>query len=97
MRCLPGRCFSGSRPIGLRQHLNSLNSVSGIAARVELPRGFVSHHLRLLRAGRYLRATRQGKQMIYASVDDRVRCILVDLVGHVVKPLMDDDDEEPSG
>jgi hypothetical protein len=34
----------------------------------------------MLRAGRFLRATRNGKQMIYASVNDRVRCILVDLV-----------------
>ena len=31
--------------------------------------------------------------MIYASVNDRVRCILVDLVGHVVKPLADDEDD----
>ena len=64
--------------------------VGEIAARVNLPRGLVSHHLRLLRAGRFLRAMRHGKQMIYASVDDRVRCILVDLVGHVVKPLAGD-------
>jgi hypothetical protein len=31
--------------------------------------------------------------MIYASVDDRVRCILVDLVAHVVKPPTDDQEE----
>ncbi|PWB84319.1 MAG: transcriptional regulator [Methylocystaceae bacterium] len=68
--------------------------VGEIAMRVDLPRGLVSHHLRLLRAGRFLRATRHGKQMIYASVDDRVRCILVDLVGHVVKPTDDGDDHE---
>jgi ArsR family transcriptional regulator, lead/cadmium/zinc/bismuth-responsive transcriptional repressor len=67
--------------------------VGEIAVRMSLPRGLVSHHLRLLRASRFLRATRRGKQMIYASVDDRVRCILVDLVGHVVKPLTDEEEE----
>jgi DNA-binding transcriptional ArsR family regulator len=68
-------------------------AVGEIAARVNLPRSLVSHHLRLLRASRFLSATRNGKQMIYASVDDRVRCILVDLVGHGVKPLADDEDD----
>jgi hypothetical protein len=40
----------------------------------------------MLRASRFLRSTRNGKQIIYWPVDDRVRCILEDLVKHVVEP-----------
>jgi ArsR family transcriptional regulator, lead/cadmium/zinc/bismuth-responsive transcriptional repressor len=61
-------------------------SVGEIAARVNIPRSLVSHHLRMLRASCFLRSTRNGKQIIYSPVDDRVRCILEDLVGHVVEP-----------
>ena len=74
-----------------------LNPFSGeqvgeIATRANLPRGLASHHLRLLRAGRFLRTTRNGKQMIYAPRDERVLCILSDLIGHIVKPAADDDE-----
>lgn len=67
-------------------------SVGEIAVRANLPRGLASHHLRLLRAGLFLRTTRNGKQMIYALRDERVLCILADLIGHVVKPPADDDE-----
>ncbi len=59
--------------------------VGEIAARVDIPRSLVSHHLRMMRASRFLRSTRNGKQIIYSPVDDRVRCILEDLVEHVVE------------
>ena len=58
--------------------------VGQLAQRVGLARSLVSHHLRLLRASRLLRSDRQGKQIIYSAIDDRVRCILADLAGHVV-------------
>ena len=67
-------------------------SVGEIAARVDMPRSLVSHHLRMLRASRFLRSARNGKQIIYSPVDDRVRCILEDLVGHVVEPTDEKDD-----
>jgi DNA-binding transcriptional ArsR family regulator len=60
-------------------------SVGEIAARVDIPRSLVSHHLRMLRASRFLRSKRNGKQIIYSPDDDRVRCILEDLVEHVVE------------
>lgn len=60
-------------------------SVGELAERTSIARSLVSHHLRMLRASRFLCATRSGKQVIYSSVDDRVRCILEDLVGHVVE------------
>jgi DNA-binding transcriptional ArsR family regulator len=40
--------------------------VSDVAARTRLSQSLVSHHLRLLRAARILRAERQGKQVFYA-------------------------------
>jgi ArsR family transcriptional regulator, lead/cadmium/zinc/bismuth-responsive transcriptional repressor len=67
-------------------------SVGEIAARANLPRGLASHHLRVLRAGLFLRATRNGKQIIYAPRDERVLCILADLIGHIVEPPVDDDE-----
>ena len=60
-------------------------SVGEIAARVDIPRSLVSHHLRMLRASCFLRSKRNGKQIIYSPADDRVRCILEDLVEHVVE------------
>ena len=58
--------------------------VGELAARVRIPRSLVSHHLRLLRASRLLRAERRGKQVIYSPLDERVRCIVVDLAHHVL-------------
>lgn len=62
-------------------------SVGEIAERAGIPRSLTSHHLRMLRASRLLRATRNGKQIIYKPVDDRVRCIVIDLAAHVVDPM----------
>lgn len=59
-------------------------AVGELAARVGIPRSLVSHHLRMLRASRLLRAERSGKQVIYSVLDDRVRCIVVDLANHVL-------------
>lgn len=59
--------------------------VGALAERVRIPRALVSHHLRLLRASRLLRAERRGKQVIYAPIDERVRCIVVDLAHHVLR------------
>lgn len=84
-----------SQPTRLRILLACLAqsaSVGEIAMRMNLPRGLVSHHLRLLRAGRFLRTTRNGKQMIYEPRDERVFCILADLISHIVKPPADDEE-----
>jgi DNA-binding transcriptional ArsR family regulator len=59
--------------------------VSDIAARTKLSASLVSHHLRLLRAARMLRADRQGKQVYYAAADDHVRCVIEDMVAHVTE------------
>lgn len=65
--------------------LEAPGAVGELSARIDIPRSLLSHHLRLLRASRLLRATRNGKQMIYALRDDRVRCIVEDLANHVLE------------
>lgn len=59
--------------------------VSDIAALTRLSPSLVSHHLRLLRAARMLRAERQGKQVFYVAADDHVRCVIADMVAHVAE------------
>jgi DNA-binding transcriptional ArsR family regulator len=68
--------------------------VGELADRVGIPRSLVSHHLRLLRASRLLRAEKNGKQVIYSPLDDRVRCIVVDLASHVLEMPEDRVDRE---
>ena len=57
--------------------------VSDIAARLKLSPSLVSHHLRLLRAARVLRAERQGKQVFYIAADEHIRRVIIDMSAHV--------------
>jgi ArsR family transcriptional regulator, lead/cadmium/zinc/bismuth-responsive transcriptional repressor len=57
--------------------------VGDIAERVGLSPSLVSHHLRVLRAARFVKARKRGKQVFYVATDDRVRCIIRDMVVHV--------------
>ena len=66
--------------------------VSDLAARTRLSPSLVSHHLRLLRAARLLRAERQGKQVFYSLADEHVRCTITDMVAHAGEQA---DAEEP--
>lgn len=45
-----------------------------------------SHHLRLLKAARLLRAERRGRQIYYDLADGHVRHMLADMVAHVSEP-----------
>lgn len=67
--------------------------VGDVAERVGLSAALVSHHLRVLRAARFLTARKRGKQVFYVATDDRVRCIITDMVEHVVEPAADPEDE----
>jgi ArsR family transcriptional regulator, lead/cadmium/zinc/bismuth-responsive transcriptional repressor len=60
--------------------------VSEIAAQTKLSPSLVSHHLRLLRSARVLRAERQGKQVFYVAADQHVRSVITDMVAHVGEP-----------
>ncbi len=56
--------------------------VSDIAAHTGLSASLVSHHLRLLRAGRVLRGERHGKQIFYGAADQHVRSVITDMLAH---------------
>lgn len=57
-------------------------AVGEIAARLDLSQSLVSHHLRLLKAARLVRAERRGRNVYYAAADEHVRSVLADMVAH---------------
>ncbi len=61
-------------------------SVGDMASRLDLSQSLVSHHLRLLRAARLLKADRQGKQVYYSIADSHVRETLKNMIDHLVEP-----------
>lgn len=61
-------------------------SVSTLADRLGLSPSLVSHHLRLLKAARLMRARREGKQVYYQAADEHVRRMLTDMVEHMFEP-----------
>ena len=61
-------------------------AVGAIAESLSLSASLVSHHLRLLRAARVVRADRQGKQVFYLAADDHISDMLSDLLEHVAEP-----------
>ena len=65
--------------------LEELRSVGEIAGATGLSATLVSHHLRLLRAGRLVRAERRGKQVFYVVDDEHIRCVLSDMVEHLAE------------
>ncbi len=60
-------------------------AVSDIAERLDLSVSLVSHHLRLLRGARLVRANRQGRQVYYGADDDHVRRMVEDMVTHIAE------------
>jgi DNA-binding transcriptional ArsR family regulator len=58
-------------------------AVSDIADRLGLSVSLVSHHLRLLKGARLVRADRQGKQVFYEADDVHVRRMVEDMVAHI--------------
>lgn len=76
--------------------LESPVCVGDIAQLVGLSASLVSHHLRLLRAARFVRSQKKGKQVFYGARDEHVRCVIRDMVAHVGERRgsgMEDDDE----
>ncbi len=62
-------------------------AVGDIAERLELSSSLVSHHLRLLRAARIVKAERQGKQVFYSAADKHISGVLADLLEHIAEPV----------
>lgn len=61
-------------------------AVSDIAARLDLSPSLVSHHLRLLRAARIVKADRHGKQVFYVAADQHISGVLYDMLEHIAEP-----------
>ncbi|MFM0484243.1 metalloregulator ArsR/SmtB family transcription factor [Paraburkholderia strydomiana] len=65
-------------------------AVGAIAEELNLSPSLVSHHLRLLRAARIVRAQRQGKQVFYLAADRHISMMLAGMLEHVAEPARDD-------
>lgn len=61
-------------------------SVTDIATNLDLSQSLVSHHLRLLRAARIVKAERRGRQIFYVAADEHIQCVIDDMVTHVLEP-----------
>ena len=72
--------------------LNRPLSVGEITEQLALSQSHVSHHLRLLRAARLLKAGWWGKQVFYSIPDCHVREMLTIIIEHLTKPHEQDDD-----
>jgi len=60
--------------------LEQARSVQQLADDADISMSLASHHLRLLRAARLLRAERRGKQVFYVAADAHIRRVLLDMV-----------------
>jgi DNA-binding transcriptional ArsR family regulator len=61
-------------------------AVGDIAGAWNLSSTLVSHHLRLLRAARIVKAERQGKQVFYAAADAHISGLLSNMFEHIAEP-----------
>jgi DNA-binding transcriptional ArsR family regulator len=61
-------------------------AVGDIAAALALSSSLVSHHLRLLRAARIVKAERQGKQVFYSAADAHISSLLTNMFDHIAEP-----------
>lgn len=65
---------------------NGAAAASVAAAMAGISPQLASHHLRLLRAARLVRAERRGREIHYAVADEHVRQMLADMAEHVTEP-----------
>lgn len=61
-------------------------AVGDIANALDLSSSLVSHHLRLLRAARIVKAERQGKQVFYSAADAHISGLLANMAEHIAEP-----------
>ena len=65
--------------------LDRPRTVGELTGEVGVSQSLVSHHLRLLRAARLLRQTRQGRNVLYDLPDCHVRTMLTNMMDHVLE------------
>ena len=58
-------------------------NVHDLAEQLGISSSLVSHHLRLLKAARLVRAEKRGRQVFYLTADEHVRCVLRDMTDHL--------------
>lgn len=61
-------------------------AVNDIASKLDLSNSLVSHHLRLLKAARIVKADRHGKQVFYSTADQHISDILTNMLEHIAEP-----------
>ena len=72
--------------------LDGPRTVGELTQKVGVSQSLVSQHLRLLRAGRLLKQSRQGRNVLYELPDCHIRTMLTNMMDHVLEP--DSLDEE---
>lgn len=60
-------------------------TVTQIAKTLNVSTSLISHHLRLLRAARLIKAERQGKQIFCNVADEHIRLILRNMLEHIAE------------
>lgn len=66
--------------------LDGARGVGEICDKLGLSQSLTSHHLRLLRTARIMRATRHGREVAYTVDDDHVRGVLRNMIAPFVEP-----------
>ena len=66
--------------------LDGLRTVGDLTEEVGISQSLVSQHLRLLRAGRLLKQSRQGRNVFYELPDCHIRTMLTNMMDHVLEP-----------
>ena len=67
-------CMVGARGVG------------ELSDELALPQTLASHHLRLLRTARILKAEREGRHVRYSLDDAHVRDVVANMVAHLTEP-----------
>ncbi len=66
--------------------LDGPRTVGELTQEVGVSQSLVSQHLRLLRAGRLLKQSRQGRNVLYELPDCHIRTMLTNMMDHVLEP-----------
>ena len=66
--------------------LDGPRGVGDLTDDLSLSQTLASHHLRLLRTARLLRAEREGRYVRYSIDDDHVRDVLRNMIAHLTEP-----------
>lgn len=70
--------------------LNTPKAAGLIADEMGISASLASHHLRLLKAARLVRAERRGRNVFYAAADAHVRRVLIDMAEHAAESVPED-------